>query len=150
MIVTLTVKQDDMTPAARRLLSAVSGGQRRTVLHAMGEEFMTLTLQQFGADRPNRAAEWDELSERYKKRIKYDGPPKLILTGSLEQSFSLSVSDSEAVVTANSGYAATHQFGRGPIPARPFFPVIDGQLTDYARERIVKRAEETIMRIAGG
>lgn len=150
MITYITVTSDQMTPALRQLKDSISGGKRRTVLFEMGQEFLTLTLEQLGADRPNRAATWPELSERYKKRIKYEGPPKLILSGSLEQSFSMNVSDSEVVVTANEGYAATHQFGRSPVPARPFFPVVDGQLTEYAKEKIVKRGEDTILRITNG
>lgn len=150
MITYITVTSDQMTPALRQLKDSISGGKRRTVLFEMGQEFLTLTLEQFGEDRPNRAATWPELSERYKKRIKYEGSPKLILSGSLEQSFSMNVSDSEVVVTANEGYAATHQFGRAPVPARPFFPVVDGQLTEYAKEKIVKRAEDTIFRITNG
>jgi len=78
---------------------------------------------------------------------------KLQKSGTLARAFHLEVSDSHASVSNPVIYAATHQlgrdFGRGsPIPARPFFPVIDGKLTLSAEEKIKAAGERQIMREA--
>ena len=41
------------------------------------------------------------------------------------------------LVGAGKVYAATHQFGRGDIPARPFLPVVGDQLQPQAEEEVL-------------
>jgi phage gpG-like protein len=113
----------------------------------MAQELLTITQEQFGSDRPNRPAPWKPLSPKYQKQIGYYGSPKLILSGDLQSSFSVVATPQMGVVTAHSGYAAAHQFGTRIVPPRPFFPVVDGQLTSYAEKRIAKRAEDTIAKL---
>lgn len=145
MTVTVTIKVDDLTPAVQQFLKKTAGAGKRVILEAMGEEFKGITLEQFGADRQNRAKPWAPLSPAYQKRIKYSGPPKLILSGDLQQSFTMSVGSDEVTVTANEPYATAQQFGRANMPDRPFFPVVDGRLTDYAQKRIIDAGERALV-----
>lgn len=48
------------------------------------------------------------------------GQKPLIATGRLMRSITYRATNAFAEVGTNLVYAATHQFGRGPIPARPF------------------------------
>jgi phage gpG-like protein len=51
----------------------------------------------------------------------------------------VATSGDDAIVTIASPYAAVHQLGsagKGGIPARPYFPVLNGQLTDDGVEAI--------------
>lgn len=146
LTIKLTVLNNPLTPKMTKLLRALDGAGKQYVLKEMGRELLDITLGQFGADKPHRAAPWAPLSPKYQKRIKYFGPPKLILSGELSNSLTLEgVNQNAVVVTAHSRYAAAHQFGSGPIPPRPFFPVIDGEFTAYAEERIRQRGERAVI-----
>ena len=69
----------------------------------------------------------------------------------MSRSFHLEVTSSRAAVSNPVIYAATHQFGRtegrgSPIPARPFFPVLDGKLTPKAEEKIGAAGKRAMQR----
>lgn len=50
----------------------------------------------------------------------------------------------EIGVKSHTPYALTHQFGRGPIPARPFVPITnDGSLTPHAQHEIQDEIKTT-------
>lgn len=142
----LRLKRDDLRPAITGMWDKLRSGGRRSLLGAVGDEFRAMAQEQFGADRPNRPAPWAPLSKRYQKRIKYSGPPKLILSGHLNQSMTVNATDQVVFVSANEGYAEAQQFGRPEVnlPARPFFPVVNGQLTDYAKDRIGDRIKRVL------
>jgi phage gpG-like protein len=146
--INLSLKRDDLSRVCKKLLATLGGQKKEQVLRTMGQEFLAITQEQFGPDKPNRPAPWPPLSEKYKKRIGYSGPPKLVLSGDLQNSFDVTATPNEVIITAHSGHAATHQFGRGNIPARPFAPVVDGKLTSYAEERIRKKAEQKIIQLS--
>lgn len=72
---------------------------------------------------------WVPLSERTLKQRRAGSSKPLLDTGRLRASAvgrgegSLYAVDSQSLtVGTNLGYAATHQFGRGRIPARPYIP----------------------------
>jgi phage virion morphogenesis protein len=54
----------------------------------------------------------------------------LELDGFLLDSITSEVSGSDVLIGSNLEYAATHQFGRGPIPARPFLGLSDQNADD--------------------
>ncbi|MGA3268065.1 MAG: phage virion morphogenesis protein [Verrucomicrobiota bacterium] len=124
--------RNDVSPALSKL--AATARHPAPVFRAMGTVFLSITMGTFndaGAD--------------YRPKVwvpKKDGTPsKLQKSGTLSRSFHLAVTDKNATVSNPCIYAATHQFGRtegrgSPIPARPFFPVVDGKLTDRAAEKI--------------
>lgn len=81
---------------------------------------------------------WPPLSPNYRP------PPGSMLYRSraLAQSFRVDVGDSRGTLGTASPYAAVHQFGYGPIPARPYFGLgardrqdFDAMLDQWVRRR---------------
>ena len=158
----LRITRDDISPAHTRL--AGTARNPTPVLRAMGTTFMSLTMGTFnsvGADY--RPKPWAP---------KYDGSPSnLILHGVLSKAFHLTVTSTHATVSNPMIYAAIHQFGgiihgnpflkfkaggkliitrQVKMPARPFFPVLDGKLTQKAEEKIAAAAQRVILSQAEG
>lgn len=136
MNIVLKVRSDTVTPALNKLSLVLA--EKRRLHRAIGEKFLEMSKRNFGVSGQYRSQGWRPLTKKYQKRIRYYGPPKLVLKGNLRSSIRLSVTTSEATVYSDSPYAAVHQFGGGNnIPARPYFPVI-GSDGNY---RLTKRAE---------
>jgi phage gpG-like protein len=146
----LSIRNNPLTPTLKRMLNALSKSGRKAVMLEMGRELLNITQEQFGPDKPNRPAPWPPLSDSYKKKIKYFGPPKLILSGALHDSFTIRATSTEVFVTAHKPYAEYQQFGTNKMPMRPYFPVVDGELTPYAEERIRERGEAAVILLSEG
>lgn len=148
--------QNDMTPELRRLAGELSGTGRRELLRVAGYEFWQITRENFGANKPNRPAPWPPLRPFTIKsyRDKYYGAnldiPTLERSGTLMNSIRLVVdNDQYAEVFTECDYATIHQFGgrngNGAfVPPRPYFPVINDQLTPYANQRITAALERKL------
>lgn len=96
---------------------------RREVLTVLAEDSRTRIDEGFAASRSPEGASWRPL-ERARRR----GPGRPLLdTGRLRASINYHVTSEGFVVQTSVIYAATHQYGRGDIPSRPFFPQ-DGTL----------------------
>lgn len=99
------------------------------------------TEDAFEAERSPFGAPWADLKPATKQRRAKRGHwPGLILqdNGGLAASISSAVGPHWAEVGAGTEYAATHQFGRGAIPARPFLPITAaGALPDTLRAEIL-------------
>jgi phage gpG-like protein len=143
-----TLTKDDLTPALKRMASL--GHDARPVMLAMGNTFMSITQGNFNS-----------VGASYRPRPwvpKKDGSPSsLRKTGLLQRSFYLNVTSDSATLTSPTPYAAVHQFGsdkpsgRGSgIPARPFYPVVDGRLTPAAEEKVLAAARRALDRIIKG
>lgn len=150
---TFTIRPQDLNAALRPALS--QEGVHR-MLNAMGRRLINIAKGTFGPGGVNRAKPWPALSQRYMKRIKYFGPPKLILHRNMIQEFDMRYRTGDTVTVSNeSPYAAIHQFGGwhhfedgvAHIPPRPFFPVLGNQLTPYAQRELVSAAESELQRM---
>lgn len=141
------VTRNDISPTLSRTIKGVKPPNRKRVLRAMGTTFKSITEGTFNSvGAQYRPKEWAP---------KKDGSPSnLQKTTTLAKSFALEVSDDTAKVSNPTKYAATHQFGRpqgkGEIPARPFFSVVDGKLTPKAEEKIAAAARRVLDTIAAG
>lgn len=133
---TLTLKLDEITPSLARLSSAKT---RERLLLGMGTALESLAVRAF--DEPGlRPTPWPAR----KPRKKGGGHPLLIKSGDLRQSIHTQQQGSDAVkVGSSKPYAAVHQLGSksakgrgGGIPPRPFFPVLNNQLTGHAQDEI--------------
>ena len=154
---TITIRQirNDLTPQIRRLTGELTGVGKRELLRVAAYEFWNITRESFGANKPNRPAPWPELSESYKKELReksFGTPlvPTLLRTGTLMNSIRLAVdNDQYAVVWTDCDYASEHQFGNPflGVPARPYFPVINDQLTPYAENRIRQKLEAKLQQM---
>jgi phage gpG-like protein len=144
---------DTMRPALERLLGLAK--DTTPVMLSMGNVFKSITEGNFNSVGSGyRPTEW---------KPKYDGTPSILQkTGLMAHAFVLEVSKDSATLSNPTPYAAIQQFGGtieakgkalrfiGPdgnpvfaksvtIPARPFYPVLNGKLTEGAA-RLIERA----------
>ena len=113
---------------------------------AMAERFKAIAVNNFGFSGEDRPAAWPILSKGYADEF-HDGNriPKLILSGELQESITVSSEPDAAIVHAQAEYAANHQFGDEStnLPARPFFPMFpDGSLTPYSFNAVMVAAQD--------
>ena len=156
--------QDGVSPELARL--ARTAKNPTPVLRAMGMVFKSITEGTFNSvGAAFRPIPW---------KNKRDGSPSnLQKSTTLSKSFVLTVTDQFAKVSVQGGanqYASAHQFGADiypksggvltwvdakgrrwfakhvHIPARPFFPVVNGQLTPAAAAKIKAAALRAIAR----
>lgn len=155
--------RDDISPAVTQMLATAKNPMK--VLRSMGTTFKSITEGTFNsAGAAYRPKPWPN---------KRDGSASnLQRSTTLAKSFHLEVTDQYAKLSNPMIYAAIHQFGgtikaKGKalvfhtadghlifarsvkIPARPFFPVLDGKLTPEAERLIVRAGERVIAREAG-
>lgn len=91
---------------------------RREVMTVLAEDARTRVDEGFAASRSPEGASWRPL-ERARRR----GPGRPLLdTGRLRASITYHVTPEGFVLQTSVIYAATHQYGRGPVPARPYLP----------------------------
>jgi phage gpG-like protein len=138
----LTLRLDDITPKLDELMS---DELRRKMLLAMGTVVESLAVRAF--DEPGlRPMAWDA-----RKKSKATNP-LLIKSGNLRQSIFSQMQGTEAVkVGSPVVYAAAHQLGstKKGIPPRPFFPVLNNQLTGNASAEIKDVFSGIVERAAG-
>lgn len=101
-------------------------------LGPMGEVLHEEVMQRFETQTDPQGRPWEPLSEKtlIARARKNRGTRILIVTAMLRNSFQPRVQREQKRVGIGPGgpaaiYAATHQFGRGRIPARPMLPVGD-------------------------
>ncbi len=137
--VTFKVTHNDVSPKLAALAATAKHPEK--VFRAMGTTFMSITMGNF-----------NDVGAKFRPKTwanKKDGTAsKLQRSGTLSRSFHLTVTDSSATVSNPTIYAAAHQFGfpERNLPARPFFPVVDGKLTPAAEELIARAGERALKR----
>ena len=153
----LNIKRNDISPALTRMLEMARNP--RPVVRAMGTTFKSITEGNFNsAGAEFRPTPW---------KPKADGTAcNLIKSTTLAHSFQLLANERTATVSTPVPYAEIHQTGgvilpkkkqamrfqiggqwvtvkRVVMPARPFFPVLNGKLTPKA-EDYIRRAGERV------
>lgn len=131
--------------ALQKQLAAVAAKGRRVAVKAMAAEATDLVAEGFRASSAPSGEPWKPLARaRARNRRKGDRGEPLVDTGRLRASVTTRprVSEDGFVITADPVYAATHQYGRGAIPARPFLPLPD--LPPAWRERLAEAAREAM------
>jgi phage virion morphogenesis protein len=98
------------------------------VLQVLAQDLKTLIDDSFDRSRSPEGARWPPLKPATIKRRRSGrgkGPRAKILvdTARLRNSVTTRALPRAIQFGTNVEYAATHQFGRGPIPARPFLPI---------------------------
>lgn len=92
---------------------------RRDVFTVLAEDARTRVDEGFAASRSPDGAAWRPLASARRR-----GPGRPLLdTGRLRASIAYQVTANGFLLKTTLVYAATHQYGRGAVPARPFFPV---------------------------
>ena len=139
MRIRIDVDDRDAQRALARLVRA--GGDLEPALRGAGEILLNSARERFRSQQSPEGVPWAPLKPRTvarKRRNKH-----LILTeeGWLRGSLAVgAISRDSVVVGSPEIYGATHQFGRGAIPARPFLGVsaedkreIGEELADFVR-----------------
>lgn len=131
--------------ALQKQLAAVAAKGRRIAVKAMASEATDLVADGFRSSTSPGGVAWRPLARaRARNRRRGDRGKPLVDTGRLRASVTTrpQVSEDGFVITADPIYAATHQYGRGAIPARPFLPLPD--LPAAWRERLADAAREAM------
>lgn len=140
---------DGISPDLLRKARAVSGGQRRKHLQAMGRSVISLAKRAF-TDAGLRPTPWV---------ARVDSLPHALLQKSTMLRKSIRViktSDDRVDLGSDRKYAAIHQYGgatgrkrRSKLPARPYMPFTASNKLTPAGKRAVDRALRASLRSAG-
>ncbi len=127
-----------------------------TILGRAGPEAVSNAIKAIAADAVDLVAEgfrssktpdgtpWRPLAKaRRRNKKKGDRGKPLMDTGRLRASVTTSpaITGDGFVISSNLVYAATHQIGRGGIPARPFLPVPELPAEWLRRFEVIAREE---------
>lgn len=105
-------------------LMATGVRDTRTLMPRLGEYLWGSTRDRFKTQTDPDGAVWAALQPHTRKRKKYNPDKILTQRGYLRSRIFWQVTAPGRVeVFADPAYAATHQFGRGNIPARPFLGI---------------------------
>lgn len=120
---------------------------RPAALKAAANELLNATDEAF-TDPSYRQKNWAPLSPKTIAR-KPANSGILVNSGILKNASLgkyVNPSDNTIGVSTSCKYAATHQFGRGPIPARPFVPITeDGDIAPaHVKDDVVTEYADTI------
>ncbi len=125
----IEITPPEQSPTLSDFAAAVVAGIDGS-LAPLGEVLHEELLQRFETQSDPQGRPWQALSEKTLAiRAKKTRADKiLIVTAMLRNSFTPRIAREERRVSIGPGgpaavYAATHQFGRGRIPARPMLPV---------------------------
>ena len=154
--------QNSISPALAKLIVQVK--DRRPILEAMGQQLVTITKKAFN-DASLRAATWPP---------KRDGSAATLKKhGALWQSIRITeITNTSVTVGSDRKYAAIHQLGgeirpksakalrffsggrwwtvkKVTMPARPFFPFLNGNMTALAAKKIEDIAAAKARRLIG-
>lgn len=126
---TFILNRDEISPS---LANLADDELKKKILLGVGTVIESHAVRAF--DEPSlRPKAWPA-----RKKSKATNP-LLIRSGNLRQSIHTQVQGSDSVkIGTPVKYGAVHQLGRkdGSTPPRPFFPVVEDQLTGHAREEI--------------
>lgn len=113
--------------SAKRIEAMVDSLENLTpMLSHIGEELLDSTRQRFRGMVDPEGSRWEPISEKTRKRKKRNKDKTLIDSGDLMNLMRYQVKGGTLEVGSDRIYAATHQFGRGPIPERAFLGISDG------------------------
>lgn len=120
-----------------------AGGDPDRAWRDIGEHLLDTTRERFRTETSPGGESWAPLSERYRRRKRKNADKILTRRGRLSGTLTYQVGDGELRVGSNRVYAATHQFGRGAIPARPFLGLSDDD-RDYVLEALTEHLDRAL------
>lgn len=126
----ITIDYDDreVLDALSRLAGHVD--DLSPVMAEIGEYLAEQTKQRFDQGIAPDGSPWAPLSPRYAKRKPKHKTEPLLLSEVLRDTIRYQAGRQSVEVGTDRIYAATHQFGRGPIPARPFLGISHDDQTE--------------------
>jgi phage gpG-like protein len=144
--VTVSVRGDFAAAASlARRLSRLSDQAVTDVVKAVAAEAQDLVAEGFRRSTAPGGVPWRPLARARKRNARRGDRGKPLLdTGRLRASVTTRprIEGDSFSITANPVYAATHQYGFGAIPARPFLPI--PELPPSWRRAFILAADEAI------
>lgn len=137
------------TREALQRLTAFGDAGLELALADMGEYLMRSIRERAAREVDPQGVPWTPLSPRYKrfKDAKRPGKKKLTFDNHmLFDQFSYQVQSRQLLVGTAAKYGATHQFGRGKIPARPYL----GISTEDETELVAILGDHLARAVGGG
>jgi len=116
--ITVTVDDHEIRKALKRLAAVT--GDLKPVFRDIGEALLLSTRERFEQEKDPDGKAWHELSPAYLAEKPYNQDKILVLDGHLMDSIHCAAYEKLLTLGTNDIKAATHQLGRGNIPARPF------------------------------
>ena len=100
---------------------------------AIGETHLATVQERFERETDPYGKRWTLRKTPLRGRGRQGDPRRklLFLTGRLRNSLIYKASPTDVVIGTNLIYAATHQFGRGAIPARPYLDITERDAVRY-------------------
>ena len=115
----------------------LSSQDRRQLLKNIGVEVEAQTQKRFDTQLSPEGKRWQDLADKTKHYYAKYFPglrnSLLVLEGGLRDSIENQVDDWSVLVGATKVYTATHQFGRGKIPARPYLGISTSNAEDIMK-----------------
>lgn len=107
--------------ALRQRVQVMAGLDTSALMPQLGEYLLASTQERFTSQTGPDGNVWQALQPRTLKRKKYNKDKVLTLRGFLRKNLRYQILDKTTVqIGSHLEYAATHQYGRAAIPARPF------------------------------
>lgn len=119
-------------------------------LASIEQHLLDSTKDRFNTMIAPNGTSWQPLSPAYYARKPRNKALILTLDGYLRRSIYALHDDSSVTIGSNMQYAATHQFGKGNIPARPFIGLSRADqdfITNAFSDWATRRAEGLISRL---
>lgn len=145
----MTVTFDIDAPAFAQSLKEQFQAVKEPCQFAMAEAFKSVADNNIGDDGEDRPIGWHNLSEKYAKRVGRSHATLFLdmaeaaklrkESGLLLNSTVISQNNQDAAIVENGcEYAMQHQ------NTRPFFPIIDGEVTPYTTQKCVDACEKAL------
>lgn len=107
--------------ALRQRVQVMAGLDTSALMPQLGEYLLASTQERFTSQTGPDGNVWQALQPRALKRKKYNKDKVLTLHGFLRKNLRYQILDKTTVqIGSHLEYAATHQYGRAAISARPF------------------------------
>lgn len=120
----ITLRIEGLEEAARELEGVQERMEdMRPVLRVVAQDLKTEVDDAFDESRSPDGKRWKPLAEATVKRRRQGSRTPLVDTGTLRNSIAAQAERERLRLGTNVPYAASHQFGREHIPARPFLPI---------------------------
>ena len=105
----------------RQRLQVMAELDTASLMPRLGEYLLASTQERFNTETTPNGTAWQALQPRTLKRKKYNKNKVLTQRGFLRKNLRYQILEKTTVqVGSHLEYAATHQYGRAGIPARPF------------------------------
>lgn len=115
-----TLKTDQLDQLHHHI-TGLAGMDTSTLMPRLGKDLLASTQQRFSTQRAPDGTAWQALHPRTLKHKKHNKNRILTERGFLRSNIRYQILSPKTVeIGTNLAYAATHQYGRDAIPARPF------------------------------